>query len=495
MNKLKVMKSVVGVLLASSMLFSFAACGDSSKDTSSQTTSTNTSSIDGASSEDGGLQTGDLTSSATSSGSTGIPILKPSSSNISSKASSNTPTSSTGHVESGDYDAYANIDHLRGTTVKILLWYTPSADETKVMNDFTAKTGIKVKPIRTDNAKYLSRLSTLVASKDAPDCAALFDDKYPTGVIKGLFDDINKGAFDLKNDPYIDLDTMKYVSWGGKQYGVTYKESPYNDRPMVFFNKTMFKNKGVTDPGTLWKNGKWNWDTFAECAEKMTSTTGSVTTYGLGNTSDTIMQYLLASNNTNFVTLNYDKGTITNNLKDAKVLQAMSFYSNLSAKKLVAPEGNTWELFTAGKCAMYAYGQSWGYTDGSFGKLKDEWTAVPFPSPAGQKHINPVNVLMWGLGKNCKNPEGGSYLVRWLNVSNNDIIKKRFSQETYKAWEANLTAEVCPMWGYGVLGVNLYKELAAVSRGNVNDISTKLAAKSGSVDNAIKTIVNEMQGG
>lgn len=416
----------------------------------------------------------------------------PSGGSTSTPSGGGSTSSSGGYTDNvtGDFDPYKGVEKYRGKTVKVLFWFTPDANEQKVIDSFTKKTGIKVKLYYAENAKYGSKLSSMVASGNSPDVAAVFDSYFPSLVNKGLFEEIEKGQFDLKNDPAYDLASMQYTSWKGKYYGVVIKNAWSTDHPLVFFNRTLFKNAGVADPSTLWKQGKWNWDTMKETAQKMTKNINGVDIYGLGWAPSA---YFLASYGTDVIKVDNDNGTITNNLKDPKVVKTFEYIANMYSSGIVAPKGSSWTTFTNGQCAMWPYGQSWIEDNGFFDDLKDEWSAVPFPSPKGEKEIHPVNVGFYGLGKGCKNPEMGSYFIRWhQDPANWDIKGRCNTPELYELYKTmNTYSSYDAIQGRNMF-ISVCTNLDEACYGNVNDVGTILAKYSGNLDSAISNIVKNL---
>lgn len=414
----------------------------------------------------------------------------------SKKSGQTITTTGSGYTENitGNFDPYKGADKYKGKTVKVLFWFTPDANEQKIIDDFTKKTGIKVKIYSTENAKYGSKLSSMVASGNSPDVAAVFDSYYPSLITKGLFENIDKGVFDLKNDPAYNIPVMDMYSWKGNYYGVAFKNAWSTSHSLLYFNRTLFSNAGVTDPLTLFNQKNWNWDTLKDCAVKMTKNINGVSVYGLGNT---MPSYLLASYGTDIVTVDNANGIITNNLKDPKVIKTFEYIADMRSSGCVAPESlnGTWSLFTNGQCAMWMTGQNWIENGGFFDDLKDDWSAVPIPSPKGEKQIYSVNAAIYGLPKGCKNPEMGSYFIRWhQDIGNWDISGRCNTPELYELYKNVFSNDVyCPMLGAYMFGSVFNNGICDASFGNVNDVTTVLATHSGSLDSAISSLVSSMK--
>lgn len=396
-----------------------------------------------------------------------------------------------------NFDVYANIPK-NVKQIKVLLWYTPDATEQAVISAFEKKFGIKVKQINTDTSGYLSKLTTLVMSKDAPDVAALYD--FPTPVTKDLFESIDVatsdkgGAFNLEKDNALDLNAMNLTSWKGKYYGVQLKGNWHENHEIVIFNRTLFKNKGITDPYTLWQNGQWNWSALESCAKNMTYLNNGVQIYGLAAGSNVLPTAFAASTGTNLLTIDNKNGNIINNFGDSNVLNALTFVTRLRSAGYVSSDTD-WNTFVKGQCAMWVTNTTQVKKGREFDQMTDDWTYVPVPSPDGQTQVAGYTTITFGIPKGAKNGIAGSYFIRWLLDSNNWNIRNTFStEEHYNIWLKLHEYQTCYYPIYPVLdnSSGLRNSIEQVTKGSVNDVATGLKALSGSADSAIKTVKDGM---
>lgn len=400
-----------------------------------------------------------------------------------------------------DYDVYANIPK-NVKKIKILTWYTPDRNEKKVIDAFEKKFGIEVKITSTDTASYLNKLTTLVASNDAPDAAGFF--RFPTPAVKNLFETINVatsdkgGAINLEKDIAYDKSAMESQSWKGNYYAVQLKGNWFADRPVTIYNKTLFKNKGIEDPGSLMASGKWNWTTFEAAAKAMTYKNEGIQIYGCGSTDLEFVTMLSATTGTNMVSFNNASGTIINNTQNPQFIKGIEFVTRLRSSGYCIPRGSDWHMFTNGQCAMWITGASQVKKGREFDSMSDEWSATFVPCPEGQKIVIPYYNVSWGFPLGAKNPVAASYFVRWLLDSSNWDIRATFSSdEMYNNWLAqqNSDYQTC-MWNIGPflsISPGLSDSLVTITWGNINDVSTGLKSISGSVDNAIASTVNQIK--
>lgn len=355
----------------------------------------------------------------------------------------------------GVYDPYAKMPaSLSGTTIRTLWWYTPTADQIELHDNFTAKTGIKVRTVVTTYDGYQTKLAAMIAAKDQLDTNLLYSPWYPTFITRNLQQPIEPYIdFD---DPFWDLSTMDQFKWGGKYYGVSARDS--SDMYVMFYNATMFKNQGRVTPRTLWRNKNWNWDTFLDAAKAMTSShdpTDPQKVYGFETPKNACFMW---STGTDFASYTNDpKNPIVQNLTNPNVLKGWQLLVDLRNKYKYASGGSDVTLFTSGKCAMYAEG-SWMMGPGEANPLNamtDEWDAVPFPSPKGQEPRLAVSGKVWCIPIHSKNQLAAYYFFRYFLDSENGTGEP-MSKELQQVFDAMLDMKKTSDVTQGLMPANDY---------------------------------------
>ena len=238
-------------------------------------------------------------------------------------ATTSTTTSHVTNPEVKDQIMSLFTPAMKGKTATVLSAWDQGTDEKAKMDEVTAATGLKVKWNVAQGDQYGTRLSALINASASPDLAMLGEGNFPSFVIKNYYSDLSVSSvnFDGMTDIF-DVDLMNSFKWNGKRYAVMVKNSENSNMCTLFYNKTMFKKLGVTDPGTLWKQGKWNWDTFLECAQKTVDLDNNIVGCDFYN------HYLfLASSGVGVVTVG--DGTITNNLEHPDLQEAWTFINKL----------------------------------------------------------------------------------------------------------------------------------------------------------------------
>ncbi len=161
---------------------------------------------------------------------------------------------------------------LNGTTVTVYSW-NPANDCTgavKVIEDFTKKTGIKVKWNVGNYETYATEISALVAAGKSPDIIRhkLFD----PAILKNS-DPLSKTGFDFKSSEW-DKTVTDYYTVNGEIYAANLKNTLIQQPTVLFYNRDTIAKYGFEDPYQLWKKGKWNWDKFIEMLKDFYNETG-----------------------------------------------------------------------------------------------------------------------------------------------------------------------------------------------------------------------------
>lgn len=255
-----VIKIITGTM-AVFMLASSAACGktpttSNSKNSSGAesviSTEANSGSDASATDEVSGVSETGASASVLSSNSTAGSAVNSSG----SKASSQVPM---------------NFDSIKGTTVKIHVGANPSDKDKKIAAEFEAKYGCKVSYVLISWSEFQTKFVQSVNSKNPVDYITVSDQEFVNYAAKNLIQPID--SYINLNDSRFSQKFMGMFQWKGKHY-VMYNPANYTSSyGFIFFNKTMFEDEGITDPYTLYKQGKWNFQQFRETARLMTKDT------------------------------------------------------------------------------------------------------------------------------------------------------------------------------------------------------------------------------
>ncbi|MBQ4332693.1 MAG: extracellular solute-binding protein [Clostridia bacterium] len=291
---------------------------------------------------------------------------------------------------------------MKGKTVIVLSGWDQGTDEKAKMDELMAATGIKVSWKVANNAEYGTRLSALINASASPDLALLNASGYPSMVIKNFFQDLSVTGIDTTSDLF-DQQLMQAFTWNGKQYSLVLKNSEYTGLYFTFYNKSMFSKLGVTDPGTLWRQGNWNWDTFLECARK----TADLENNRLGVDFYGAESFLMTSG---LPIVTVGDGDITNNLEDPRIVESWTFINKLHHEyKVTAATVECFAVFANGGSAMLL-GDSWLANAGDTicSTMTDKWGVVPFPMKKGLENLTPVTPGGGAIPIGARNPKMGA---------------------------------------------------------------------------------------
>ncbi|WP_372027249.1 ABC transporter substrate-binding protein [Tistrella mobilis] len=213
---------------------------------------------------------------------------------------------------------------------------------------------IDVNPIYSGSYQdTVTKALTAFKGGDAPEVAVMLSTDMYTLIDEGAivaFDDIaatdDQKALPSKFYPAF----MANSQAGGKTWGIPFQRSTI----VAYWNKEAFREAGL-DP----EKGPDSWEEFVAMGHKLTRTdaAGNITRWGVQIPSSGFPYWLFQALTTqNDVELASDDGTVTH-YDDPKVVEALSFWRDLSAKeKIHAPGivewGTTPRDFFEGKAAM-----------------------------------------------------------------------------------------------------------------------------------------------
>ncbi|HAB00738.1 MAG TPA: hypothetical protein DCE08_04540 [Ruminococcaceae bacterium] len=229
---------------------------------------------------------------------------------------------------------------------------------------------------------------------------------YPTTVVKGLVQPL---------DDILPLDDSRYFnkkySWKGKTYGVNPIATGDNFYDVgevhgVWFNQDLFDDYGLTSPVDLWENGQWDFDHFIDAAKALTVDSdkdGKTDIYGW---TTWYRSWFTAANGTQAITMN-DNG-ISLTWTDPAFIHAMEYYNKAQ------PYFGSNTSFEAGTAAMYIERVQCARTflDGETLNFTADWVPLP-KGPDGEGYLGSVSTGTWTscIGSGAKNIEGAKVFI------------------------------------------------------------------------------------
>jgi len=381
--------------------------------------------------------------------------------------------------------------NLKGTTVRVLIWWTPGVTESAKAAAFEKATGIKIKFVQTGlGGEYTTKLSSLIQQKNSPDLACIGQENFPALIMQNNFQTLDVAKLNLK-DPIYDIDTMNTFKYDGKYYGAMVKSSTMITFYSTFFNRDMFKKYGVKNPYELWQEGNWNWETFVSTAQDIKKKAGLSNAVAC----DYGAYYIVQSAGTDPVKFN--NGKIINNCKDPMLETAWKFKNELKTKYNIMDGSGSHSSFMGGNTAMLLTGNYIAQRGDVLDKqAKFDWAMAPIPCPKGQKTIVPGAVKLWGIPRGAKNAEAAGYWLRyWLDANFDPVDKPLWSNEeatTFNNWLWEQPKQFTNFTGIVSYGGNYSWETMSNDLSNAGDnIRSVLDSWSGTIDKNIEKIEKE----
>jgi len=185
------------------------------------------------------------------------------------------------------------------------------------------------------------------------------------------------------------------------------------DAAMIYYNKTMFEDAGVTDPYTLYKQGKWDYATFRKTAKDMSKDTnkdGKTDVFGFHFV---FRDIFVTANGNRQVKVN-DNGTVDITMNQPSAYAGWQLYQNMQlVDKSMDWQNDGPALFMGGRLAMLME-RPWNVV--GFYKMydkknfPDELGMVPPPKgpDTGSTYYAPSIMSTYSIPTHAKNPLGAS---------------------------------------------------------------------------------------
>ena len=361
-------------------------------------------------------------------------------------------------------------------TVKVMATNAPNK---KYVEKLKSQYGLTVETTSVAWADLPLKLSAAVLADSSPDMVEFRADNpdMPSFVIKNLVQPINSYV-NLNDSMYSYLSQQyKDTSWGGKNYLLI---TDYSKGSVLFYNTKLFKDYGVEDPWTLYKNGKWDWNKFAEVATEFVDDTnkdGVQDRFGFVlSVPPSLMIYTTGETFGSFDGANKQ---IVNNIKSANIARSMNFMHDLLFKK---KGGNSsmptaGPLFKSGIAAMM-FGDAEYTNDTTLTYLagKGQLGIVPLPKdPQAKKQYYYSRLGGYFIARGAKNPTGAiayNAVVQYFKQDKNqqqamrDELKAlKYSDLNIQQLEENWNSgtpvfELTPFIGYNSVWMSFQNETA-----------------------------------
>jgi multiple sugar transport system substrate-binding protein len=252
---------------------------------------------------------------------------------------------------------------------------------------------------------YLETLTAEYSTGSAPDIAwvggANTADFTSKGVVLNLKPLADADA-SFKLADYYDA-PMRELEQDGKLWGLPRDISTL----VMYYNKDMFRAKGLEDPAALAAKGQWNWDAFRQAAITLTDPSAKQYGFSMSDEWGPWGWFVMAGGGSL-----YNAERTACNLTDPGSIKGLQFMADLFLKDRVGPPpgADSEAGFHAGSVAMFPNGR---WMAPSMRQDKFDWGVVEMPEgPAGKK-----TWLFWGpylVSATTKHPEQAWLVLKEL---------------------------------------------------------------------------------
>lgn len=326
----------------------------------------------------------------------------------------------------------------------------------------------------------LSTVISMQESNEAPDLFEVYDETLYSVIQSGVAMNLDEYVTDADMS-YYDVNKETF-QWLGSTYAIPLKPYAF----YIMFNRDLFALEGLKAPDELFREGNWNWDTFADACKKLTkSQDGEVYQLGYGSYEDTILSFMYA-NGGSLLNVDTTTGTVTSNLGSVESQNTLDYLISLKDTFVYGSDMFGW--FDNGNLAMIR-GKEFPVD------LPFEVGMVPFPTGDDYEGKNLV-VYPQGMAvpTGASNPEGAVAFMRIVNelqqVVGDAKEAARIGQENY---DMIYSSDVKLVYNYDKCLNDIGTDIATI----VNYIRDGVPAATinANMDSIIKAEIELMYGG
>ncbi len=320
--------------------------------------------------------------------------------------------------------------------IQYMAWGNPQQLETertiiRRFNQHCLDTGqpLRVDLFVTTSGGYVEKLLTMIAGNDAPDVVRVDHFQFASIAGEGFFYDLTDLA---RSDPTFHPQDFHPAAMRENYYhGHFYGLNMLFGGVICYYNKDLFRRAGLGDPYDLWRQGKWNWETFNDDCTRLATrdSAGRPTCFAL-ILPDAIIGYPAAPH---VVYWNFwlwpQNGQCLNDdysrclLDSPNSLRAITDMRSMVYGRRVVPSpsdaANGAFSFESGNVAMrFDFA---GLTPGLRDTIRDfQWDIVPTPSPANDPFsIVKGNQLV--ISVHCQHPRQAWEWIKFLTSEESEM--------------------------------------------------------------------------
>jgi len=304
----------------------------------------------------------------------------------------------------------SNASSSSGDTLKVWIWDTnQQAGLQKILDEFTAKTGIKAKVDVVSWDQYFTLLEAGGSGGEMADVFWMHSNVSSQYMANGILLDLTDK---IKSSSTIDMskyyqDIVDLYTYNNKYYAIP---KDY-DTIGLWYNKTLFDEAGVSYP-----DNSWTWDDFYNAAVKLTNKDKGIYGYACNTTNNQDSWYNMVYSMGGSIL--HDDGK-TSGMGDDATLKAMDYVGKLVKDTMPAQstmsETGVSTMFENGQVAMCTQG-SWMVPEFH----KNEYTSkncdvAVLPKDAATGSWTSIyNGLGWSAYSGTSHPDEAWKLIEYL---------------------------------------------------------------------------------
>ncbi|UKS24847.1 sugar ABC transporter substrate-binding protein [Paenibacillus sp. HWE-109] len=294
--------------------------------------------------------------------------------------------------------------------------------EDLIANYKKIKPNVSVEIMTIPAADYQQKISVMMASKTAPDIMWMLERAIPQFLTADQIEDISAiktdAAYDFKD---VIPSTLDLVTKNDKLYGVPFSTPPN----MIYYNKNLFKEKGLKTPTELYKEGNWTYEEMAKAAQAIAQPDKGVYGFNLirpagwGASWIESLQTLVWANGADFFSKDGKKFTL-NSPEGQKALQ---FFSDAMFKTKIHPKPGDQTTFESGKIGMQQDLLSYM---GKAKAIKDfVWDIAPMPKGSGGQGTT-LGYAAYMVTKGSPNAAEAVEFLKFLSSKENMTVTSQY---------------------------------------------------------------------
>lgn len=194
--------------------------------------------------------------------------------------------------------------------------------------------GGKIKYVQTSARNRFTTLSSMLLAGEEVDMFEYVPEDFPKGVLSQYYQPLDKyfRSMGMNTGIWDDMtDVIDSLAYNNNHYVIPYSLS---DPVVMTYSRKVIKDNNLQDPYELYKNDKWDWDSFLELSEDYRQKTGNHAVRGnLGNA-------LIHSTGQNLI--GYRNGKFVSNINTASIRYAELFMQDISSKSLYSTYWNNY---------------------------------------------------------------------------------------------------------------------------------------------------------